>query len=206
MKDSVRRLEDVRAADTAVAGGKGANLGDLMAAGFPVPPGFVIHAGHAPFETAGMAHEIAGLSQDRSPAVLALRCAALQRRILEAEIPTPLADAIREAHARLMALAGPDVTCAVRSSATAEDLAGASFAGQHGTYYYVDGPRLLEMIRHCWASLWSPEATSYRSTHGIPHDSVRMAVIVQQMVRSEVSGVAFTANPVTGERGEVVIE
>ena len=206
MDDRVLPLEDVRAADAAIAGGKGANLADLMAAGFPVPPGFVIHAGHAPFETAGMAREIAGLSQDLSPAVLALRCADLRRRILEAEIPKPLADAIREAHARLMSLSGPDTTCVVRSSATAEDLPGASFAGQHGTYYYVDGARLLEMIRHCWASLWSPEAASYRRAHGIPHDSVRMAVVVQQMVRSDVSGVAFTANPVTGERGEVVIE
>jgi pyruvate,water dikinase len=105
-----------------------------------------------------------------------------------------------------MAVCGADVTCVVRSSATAEDLPGASFAGQHGTYYYVDGARLLEMVRHCWASLWSVEAASYRSTHGIPHASVRMAVVVQQMVPSEVSGVAFTANPVTGERGQVVIE
>ena len=87
---------------------------------------------------------------------------------------------------------GSNETCVVRSSATAEDLAGASFAGQHGTYYYVDADRLLEMVRHCWASLWSPEAASYRSTHGIPHASVRMAVVVQQMVRSEVSGVAFS--------------
>ena len=98
------------------------------------------------------------------------------------------------------------MTCVVRSSATAEDLAGASFAGQHGTYYYVDEPRLLEMIRHCWASLWSPEAASYRSTHGVAHSSVRMAVVVQQMVRSDVSGVAFTADPVTGARDLVVIE
>ena len=201
-------LEEVRAADTAVAGGKGANLGDLMAAGFPVPAGFVVlsHAGHAFFETIGVARDVDGLLQSLSPADLALRCSSLQRRILEAEIPPPLADAIREAHARLMAASGADRPCVVRSSATAEDLAGASFAGQHGTYYYVDGARLLEMIRHCWASLWSAEAASYRKAHGIAHSSVRMAVVVQHMVRSEVSGVAFTANPVTGERGEVVIE
>jgi pyruvate,water dikinase len=148
----------------------------------------------------------AGLLQDLSPAELARRCSSLQRLILESDIPTSLATEILEAHARLMTGSASNATCAVRSSATAEDLAGASFAGQHGTYYYVDGARLLEMVRHCWASLWSPEAASYRSTHGIPHGSVRMAVVVQQMVRSEVSGVAFTANPVTGDRGAVVIE
>ena len=208
MKDSVRRLEDVRAGDAASAGGKASNLGELAASGFPVPQGFVIlsHAGDAFFQTVGVARDVAGLDQGLSPASLALRCSSLQRRIVEADVPEPLARQILEAHARLLAAAGPDVTCAVRSSATAEDLPGASFAGQHGTYYYVDGARLLEMVRHCWASLWSAEAVSYRSAHGIPHDSVRMAVVVQQMVRSEVSGVAFTANPVTGERGEVVIE
>src|SRR5437773_10314170 len=124
MKDGVLPLEDVRAADTAVVGGKGANLGELLAAGFPVPAGFVIHAGHAPFETAGMARDVAGLHHDLSPADLARRCSALQRRILEAEIPPPLANAIRQAHARLMAGSGTDITCVVRSSATAEDLAG----------------------------------------------------------------------------------
>lgn len=205
MNDGVLPLEDVRAADAAVAGGKGANLARLIAAGFPVPDGYCI-AGHASVQPEGMAREIAGLSPDLPTADLALRCSSLQRRILAAEIPASLSHAILDAHARLVATSGPDTLCVVRSSATAEDLAGASFAGQHGTYYYVDGDRLLEMIRHCWASLWSPEATSYRASHGISHASVRMAVVVQQMVRSEVSGVAFTANPVTGERDVVVIE
>jgi len=207
MNDSVLPLEDVRAADAGSAGGKAANLGEMARSGFPVPPGFVVlsHAGHAFFEALGVAGALAGL-QNLPPAGLASRCSALQRRIVDAEVQAPLADAIREAHARLMAACGADTTCVVRSSATAEDLPGASFAGQHGTYYYVDAGRLLEMIRHCWASLWSREAVSYRSTHGIPHESVRMAVVVQEMVRADVSGVAFTANPVTGERAEVVIE
>ncbi|MFC1849790.1 PEP/pyruvate-binding domain-containing protein, partial [candidate division CSSED10-310 bacterium] len=94
----------------------------------------------------------------------------------------------------------------VRSSATAEDLGDASFAGQHGTYYYVDQNHLLKMIRHCWASLWSPEAISYRNTHGIDHGSVFMAVVVQEMIKADVAGVTFTANPVTGNRDEIVIE
>ncbi|MBI1968152.1 MAG: hypothetical protein HYS40_09190 [Gemmatimonadetes bacterium] len=157
------------------------------------------------FEGLGLGRELHGL-EGTSRGELARHCAALQRRIVEAEIPRPLAGAILQAHVRLNERRGAAAALAVRSSATAEDLAGASFAGQHGTYYYVDEAHLLEMIQRCWASLWSPEAVAYRATHGIPHASVFMAVVVQEMVRSEVSGVAFTANPVSGDRGEIVIE
>ncbi len=212
MKSNVLRLDEVRSGDTGSAGGKGANLGELAASGFPVPPGFVVsaHACRAFFEALGLRAAMDGLEgaspEGVSKAELAKRCSALQRRIVEAELPGPLAADILEAHARLIEGRGAEVSCAVRSSATAEDLAGASFAGQHGTYYYVDAAHLLEMIRHCWASLWNPEAVAYRSSHGISHASVFMAVVVQEMVRSEVSGVAFTANPVSGERAEIVIE
>jgi len=204
---SVLSLEQVRAGDTAIAGGKGANLGELAAHGFPVPPGFVVstQAYREFVESLGLEHEWRGLdgaSRDQ----LARRCPGIQRRIVETEMPQPLAEAILEAHSRLLAGGDGDVSCAVRSSATAEDLAGASFAGQHGTYYYVNAGRLLEVIRRCWASLWSMEAAAYRSTRGIPHASVFMAVVVQEMVRSEVSGVAFTANPVSGARDEILIE
>ncbi len=207
MKSNVLRIEEVRSGDTGSAGGKGANLGELAASGFPVPPGFVVSAQacRAFFEALGLRAAIDGL-EGISKDELAKRCSALQRRIVKAELPGPLAGDILEAHARLIGERGADVACAVRSSATAEDLAGASFAGQHGTYYYVDGAHLREMIRHCWASLWSPEAVAYRSSYGISHASVFMAVVVQEMVRSEVSGVAFTANPVSGDRAEIVIE
>jgi len=94
----------------------------------------------------------------------------------------------------------------VRSSATTEDLGGASFAGQHGTYYYVDADHLLDRVKQCWASLWSAQAVAYRATHGIDEATVAMAVVVQEMIASEVSGVAFTVNPVTGERDELVVE
>lgn len=203
----VLSLEEVRAGDAAVAGGKGANLGELAALGFPVPPAFVVstQAYREFVESLGLELEWRGLdgaSRDQ----LARRCPGIQRRIVATEMPRPLAEAMLEAHARLLAGRDGAVSCAVRSSATAEDLAGASFAGQHGTYYYVDAGRLLEVIRRCWASLWSVEATAYRSTRGIPHASVFMAVVVQEMVRSEISGVAFTANPVSGARDEIVIE
>ncbi|HEY3120198.1 MAG TPA: PEP/pyruvate-binding domain-containing protein [Vicinamibacteria bacterium] len=205
MTDHVFRLEEA-SGQTAIAGGKAANLGALAAAGFPVPPGFVVSAEACRefFEAAGIDRALDGLG-DGSRDALAQRCAELQHRIVSGEVPASLAAAILDAHARLAA-GRSALTCAVRSSATAEDLPGASFAGQHHTYYYVEAPQLLEMIRHCWASLFSPEAVSYRSTHGIAHASVFMAVMVQEMVPSEVSGVAFTANPVSGDRGEIVIE
>ena len=208
MNRNVLRIEEVRSGDTASAGGKGANLGELAAAGFPVPPGFVVSAQacRAFFESLGLRDAIDGLEGASGKDELAKRCSTLQRRVVEAEMPGPLAREILEAHARLIGERGAGVLCAARSSATAEDLAGASFAGQHGTYYYVYAARLLEMIRRCWASLWSPEAVSYRSSHGIAHASVFMAVVVQEMVRSEISGVTFTANPVSGDRTEIVVE
>ncbi len=206
MQTSVVPLAQVRARDAASAGGKGANLGELFGHGFPVPAGFVVAApvSRAVFDVLGVQAELAGL-EGASRGELARRCGAIQGRIVAAEIPGPVATATLDAHAALVA-GRNGLACAVRSSATAEDLAGASFAGQHGTYYYVDAAHLLEMIRHCWASLWSPEAVSYRATHGIPHASVAMAVVVQEMVRADVAGVAFTANPVTSDRSEVVIE
>ncbi|HVT43677.1 MAG TPA: PEP/pyruvate-binding domain-containing protein [Thermoanaerobaculia bacterium] len=195
-------LDDLRAGDTSFAGGKGANLGELASRGFPVPPGFVLttHAFAEVLDSLDLREEIRKL--DDAPAHN--RASAIQQRIIGSELSPSLANQILDAHARL---AGDrDVSCAVRSSATAEDLAGASFAGQHGTYYYVDSDRLLEMIRRCWASLWSAEAVEYRASRGIAHEAVTMAVVVQEMVRSDVSGIAFTANPVSGARDEIVIE
>jgi pyruvate,water dikinase len=205
MNSGVVPLDELRAGDVASAGGKAAKLGELAGKGFPVPPGFVVPAGacRSFFESLGLASEMGSL-EDARPSELAQRSQILHGRIVRAELPKLLAGAILEAHARL--IGNRDVVCAVRSSATAEDLADASFAGQHGTYYYVDAAHLLEMVRRCWGSLFSAEAASYRSTHGIPHASVSMAVVVQEMVASEVSGVAFTANPVSGDTGEIVVE
>jgi rifampicin phosphotransferase len=186
------------AGQPATAGGKAANLGALAAEGFPVPPGFVVSAEACREFFASVGVDRALETGEAAPDI--------QQRILAGTVPPELAKAILAAHARLAAARGGELTCAVRSSATAEDLPGASFAGQHHTYYYVDTAHLLEMIRHCWASLFSAEAVAYRATHGIAHASVWMAVLVQEMVRSEVSGVAFTANPLNGARGEVVIE
>ena len=117
-------------------------------------------------------------------------------------IPADIEQAVLTAYADLGG--GP---VAVRSSATAEDLPGAAFAGQQDTFLDVEGePALLDAVRRCWASLWSERATAYRQRRGIDDAAVRMAVVVQRMVPAEVAGVAFTANPVTGARTEIVID
>ena len=203
----VRWLDEVGRADTALVGGKAANLGELLGHGFPVPPGFVVTAGAggAFFDALGLTAELERLGGSSAAEAEAAR-EAIAARVHTAPIPPALADAIASAHAALRARCGEDLICAVRSSATAEDSGGASFAGQHGTYYYVDAATLLPMVRYCWASLWSREAVSYRVTNGIAHAATSMAVVVQQMIPSEVSGVTFTVNPVTGALDEVVVE
>ncbi|MEK7667478.1 MAG: PEP/pyruvate-binding domain-containing protein [Gemmatimonadota bacterium] len=203
----VRWLEEVGRADTALVGGKAANLGAMLAHGFPVPPGFVVTAPACQrcFDALALSGDIAKLSSAAAADVESGR-EAIAAKIRATAIPAALEDAIVAAHATLRARCGEGLVCAVRSSATAEDLGAASFAGQHGTYYYVDAAQLIPMIRSCWASLWSHEAVSYRAANGIEHATTYMAVLVQQMIPAEVSGVTFTVNPVTGARDEVVVE
>ncbi len=200
-------FEDIEKTDVAVAGGKGANLGELVGKGFPVPPGFVVSAEacRSFFSDIDIQQEVAQFSNTH-PDTWKDRCATVQKKIHAADMSPALSGAILSAHADLMANRSPETLCAVRSSATAEDLGDASFAGQHATYYYVDNAHLLSMVKHCWASLFHPAAVSYRSTQGIDHASVWMAVIVQEMIPSEISGVTFTADPVTGSRDTVVTE
>ena len=207
MSSLVLSLDEVGAADAGRVGGKGANLGELLRNGFPVPPGFVVCApAYARFlESLDLGAELRELGS-APPEESAQRCASLRDKLENGDFSAELADLILAAHGRLIANRGRPILCAVRSSATAEDLGAASFAGQHGTYYYVDAAQLLKKVRQCWGSLWSPEAVSYRATHGIDHASVSMAVVVQEMIASEVSGVSFTANPVSGSRDELIIE
>lgn len=207
MAKEILGLSEVRKGDVNVAGGKGANLGELIWKGFPVPPGFVVsaHACESFFTTIELEKEFGALN-DADQDALANRCKEIQDIIEKADFPEGLSDAILSAHEDLVEKRGPDIFYAVRSSATAEDLGDASFAGQHATYYYVQKESLLNMVKHCWASLWNTEAVSYRNTQGIDHASVFMAVVVQEMILSEISGVTFTANPVTGSRDEIVTE
>ena len=191
----------------AVAGGKGANLARLIRGGFPVPGGFVVTTGayHAYVEFnelgAFSLEAVQGLPVD-DPAALEAASQAIRSTFAAGKLPPELASALREAYA---ALDRP--TVAVRSSATAEDLPGLSFAGQQDTYLNVRGEEaLLEAVVDCWSSLWTARAIGYRARNAIPQDDLALAVVVQEMVQSETSGVIFTANPVDGKRTEMVIE
>lgn len=189
---TVRFLHEVGKNDIDRAGGKGANLGELISSGFPIPPGFIV--------CADVYREIIARID------LTLPHEAIVSSLLTEALPGDLLEAIESAHQELQVKREDPIVYAVRSSATAEDLGDASFAGQHETYYYVMFPELMPMIRKCWASLWSEQACAYRETQGIEHSGVLMAVVVQEMIPSDISGVTFTANPVTSNSGEIVTD
>lgn len=200
----VMPLAAVGAGDLSVAGGKGANLGELIRAGFPVPNGFVVTtAAYATLlATTRLGEQLAMLLSRTSTAGAPDDGSAIRAAFSSAPMPDPVRAEI-VAHYRNLG-GGP---VAVRSSATAEDLPGAAFAGQQDTYLDVAGDdALLEAVRNCWASLWTDRAIAYRRREGIdPHD-VAIAVVVQDMVPADSAGVLFTANPVSGARDEVVID
>ncbi|CAL99736.1 PEP/pyruvate-binding domain-containing protein [Saccharopolyspora erythraea] len=178
-----------------VVGGKAANLGELLAAGVRVPPGFCL--------TTRAYDEVCAAAVGDALDGLPSTAAEIRDRLTGVEMPAALADTVTTAYAAL----GDDVPVAVRSSATAEDLPHASFAGQQDTYLNVIGASaLLDAVRRCWASLWTDRAVAYREANGIDHRAVKLAVVVQRMVDAQVSGVLFTANPVTGNRGETVVD
>ena len=191
----------------AVAGGKAANLGELVRAEFPVPAGFCVTT--AAYDlvaaNAGLEPTLAALAGTQPEDTVRLAELATEARshLSDASVPEILGRAIAEAYGEL----GDGEPVAVRSSATAEDLPQASFAGQQDTYLNVIGVEsLLDAVRNCWASLWTDRAVSYRATNGIDPHGVRLAVVVQRMVDASVAGVLFTANPVTGKRRQAVID
>lgn len=195
----------------ATAGGKGANLAGLVRAGFLVPNGFIISTqAYRDFVNANALDEkilraLADVSPDKG-AIVESASSAIRDAFKGSPLPQQLMDEIIEAYHRLARSASNDLV-AVRSSATAEDLPGLSFAGQHETYLNVVGDAaLLEAIVNCWASLWTARAIDYRMRNRIAHNNVALAVIVQTMVPSESAGVMFTMNPLTGVRTEIVIE
>ncbi|MCI0395829.1 MAG: hypothetical protein L0332_35325 [Chloroflexi bacterium] len=190
----------------AEAGGKGASLNRLGRAGFPVPAGFVVTT--AAYQAFVAANDLAGpilaYSQATTAGDLASFEAASQaiRRLFEqGTIPAEVAEAVHQAADPLA-----NTPLAVRSSATAEDLPEASFAGQQETTLNVSGEEaLLAAVGRCWSSLWTGRAIAYRARQEIPPDGVSLAVVVQAMVPAEAAGVLFTLNPVTGNRDEMVI-
>jgi len=205
----VVELRFVKGDMLAGVGGKAANLGELTDAGMPVPPGFCIttEAYRRLTESTSLAQVSAEI--DRADPSDATSLADLARRAREivaaAPIPPGVASAVSEAYEALPG--GPRVPVAVRSSATAEDLPTASFAGQQDTYLNVMGtPAVLDAVRRCWASLWTERAVSYRAVSGIDTATVALAVVVQRMVDADVAGVLFTADPITGARHLAVLE
>jgi pyruvate,water dikinase len=187
----------------------------MATARLPVPPGFCLTAAaYRQFiEMAGLAGAIQTiLAQTRLDEAADVEASTARIRGLFAEqrVPAMMAQQAVDAYHRLgQELVVPDATqlpVAVRSSATSEDLPTASFAGQQETYLNVCGEEnLLERIKDCWASLWTARAVTYRARQGFDHQKVYLAVVVQAMIQPEVSGILFTANPVTGNRDEVVI-
>ncbi|MGY1634611.1 PEP/pyruvate-binding domain-containing protein [Geodermatophilus sp. SYSU D01186] len=200
-------LRDVDAGAVERVGGKAANLGELIGAGLPVPDGFCVTTDAyrdvvAAADLTGILDELAATGADdldRS-ADLARRA---RERILATPVPAHVAAAVTAAYREL----GEATPVAVRSSATAEDLPDASFAGQQDTYLGVVGAdAVLDAVHRCWASLWTDRAVVYRLRNGVDSASTRLAVVVQRMVDAAVAGVLFTVNPVTGRRGETVVD
>jgi pyruvate,water dikinase len=208
---SLRSLAQLSASDVAFAGGKGANLGELTRAGFPVPPGFVIGApAYAAYcADTGLRERVAALLDgiDVEDTTQLKEGSERARELLDAEpMPAWLEQAIRAAYAEL---AGPDgdVAVAVRSSATSEDTASASFAGMNETFLNVRGAdALLAAVRSCWRSLFGSRTVYYRAKRGFGQADMDIAVVVQRQVDSTRAGVMFTIDPSTGARDRLVIE
>jgi pyruvate, water dikinase len=204
-------FEEIGLADREQVGGKGGSLGELERAGIDVPPGFIVQT--SAFERflesleceAPVRAAVAALSPDDLEAAMA--CSrALRHRIEEAELPEEVLEELCTAHQRLVRTA-TGLPVAVRSSATCEDAADASFAGLQDTYLWVQGTeQTIRRVRSCWASLYSVESISYRLKHGFAEERVAMAVVVQHMVDARTAGVMFTRSPTTGDRSVVTIE
>jgi cytochrome P450 len=195
-------------AEADVAGGKGASLATLSAAGLPVPPGFVVMT--AAFDAArdvdGVRSRIAetlALLDRGDVAALEVGAAGVRELIERVTLPGDVEAAVRAAYRAL----GDDVPVAVRSSASMEDSTQTSFAGQQDTYLWIVGEdAVLEHVQRCWASVYSARSLAYRSDHAIPEDDVSMAVVVQRMVDACAAGVAMTLDPLTGDRTKIVVE
>lgn len=209
---AVRPLSALARTDVPWAGGKGANLGELTRAGLPVPPGFVVGApAYAALCEEGelrahLTRLLAGLDVDDTAA---LEAHAEQARalVLGTRVPEPVEQAIRAAYAGLCKAEGEDVPVAVRSSATAEDTASASFAGMNETFLNVRGAdAVVQAVRDCWASLFGARTIFYRAKRELSQAEMDIAVVVQRQLDARRAGVMFTIDPASGARDRLVIE
>lgn len=200
-------------ADEGILGGKNASLGNLTRAGLPVPPGFAVSADayRKAFADSGLDGRIDTLMAAVDPhdsAGVARIGTAVRGEVLDVELPAWLADQLAAAYAELSSRCGiDDVPVAVRSSATCEDQPDASFAGEHDTYLWIRGAdAVAEHLRRCWSSLYTDRAICYRTKMNYAEAGVAMSVGVQQMVLPRAAGVAFTLNPLDGDRSQVAID
>jgi pyruvate,water dikinase len=194
-------------------GGKNASLGEMIKAGIRVPPGFAVTTDSYLFfvRKAKILDKIYTAVSDVDPndvATLNKAADQVQKFILNAPIPEEIQNAIAESYSRLCDLCAVEVVpVAVRSSATAEDLPTASFAGQQDTYLWIEGTdKIIENVRKCWASLFTPRAIAYRIKNNFEHEKVFISVGIQKMVNSRAAGVMFTINPTNGDISKVLIE
>ena len=204
--ETIRFFSGLGKNDAHIAGGKGASLGEMTQAGIPVPPGFVVLA-----ETFEHFLEMSGLHVEIQAALDVVThheletvehaSQAIQGLILHAEIPEEIERAINDGFVDLNA-----EWVAVRSSATAEDGAEASWAGELDSYLNTSRENLVTNVRRCWASLFTPRAIFYRFEKGFDKSKVSVAVVVQKMVQSEISGIAFSVHPVTQDYNQLIIE
>jgi len=198
---NILRLEEIKKEDILSVGGKGASLGEMLSIGLPVPGGFVVtaQAFRKFLVETGIDHEIEsileGIDVENSDALEAAANRA-KKTVTDTTMPEEIRADLVEAYTKM----GGDVVVAIRSSATAEDLPDASFAGQQDTYLNIKGVEdVVESVKKCWASLYGARAVYYRARQGFDDSTVNIAVVVQKLIFSEKAGVMFTKHPVTGE-------
>jgi pyruvate,water dikinase len=208
-------FENLRKTDIPIVGGKNASLGEMISAGMPVPPGFAVtaYAYEKFIEQTRIAEKIYKIIKEtvtdiNDPKQYDAASKKIRELIEKTPVPKEIENTVKAAYKELnKRLNLKDTFVAVRSSATAEDLPDASFAGQQETFLNVRGTDdLIEKLVKCWSSLFTPRAIFYRNEKGFAHDKVFISVGVQKMVNSRVAGVIFTINPVTGNKDEIVIE
>ncbi len=213
-------FKDITKDSIPIAGGKGANLGEMFNIGMPVPPGFCVTAQTYKLflERTMLAPKIQALLQGldvEDTDTLQQRAEQIQQLIISTRVPEDMAEEIMESYELLGAdprkasalVQAEDVFVAVRSSATAEDLPEASFAGQQATFLNIRGQgQVVAAVRACWASLFTARAIYYREKHHFDHSKVLISAVVQRMVNADQSGILFTVNPATNDASEIVIE
>ena len=209
----ILNFENLDKSSLQLVGGKNASLGEMIKAGIRVPPGFAVTTdSYLSFITeTGIKDKIFDILSNMPPDdVESLNRASteIQEMINTASFPDAIKSAIGEGYSRLCEkCSAENVPAAVRSSATAEDLPTASFAGQQDTYLWIKGEeKIIDSVQKCWASLFTPRAIDYRNKNDFPHEKVLISVGVQKMVNSRTAGVMFTINPTDGDPSKVVIE